>query len=107
LTEEVQDFKLARFLPCRTEGCGCTGLRPPLGAVVRLQVIKGKGKEKENDSKPSLWDTCGHCGHGWRSDDEPDGGHTLNEDIGQVEQQRRRRVAGRIEEILNVSCFLL
>ena len=103
LTPDVQDFKLARFLPCRTEGCECEGLRPPEGAVIRIQVVKGKGKEKETDSKPVLWDTCGQCSHGWRLDDEPDGGHTLSEDINEAEQQRRRRVAGRMEEIYNVS----
>lgn len=102
LTPEVQDFKLARFLPCRTEDCDCTGLRPPEGAQIRLQVKKNKGKEKEVDFKPILWDICGQCGHGWRLDDEPDGGHTLSEDIGEDEQQRRRRVAGRIEELYNV-----
>ena len=103
LSEDVQDFKLARFIPCRTDDCVCTGLRPPEGAQIRLQVTKNKGKEKEIDLKPILWDICGQCGHGWRLDDEPDGGHTLSEDVGEDEQRRRRRVAGRIEEIYNVS----
>jgi len=103
LSADVQDFKLARFLRCRTEGCECEGLRPPEGAVIRIQVVKGKGKEKETDSKTVLWDTCGQCSHGWRLDDEPDGGHTLSEDISEAEQQRRRRVDGRMEEIYNVS----
>lgn len=102
MSEDVQDFKLARFIPCRTDDCDCTGLRPPEGAQIRLQVTKNKGKGKEVDPKPILWDTCGQCGHGWRLDDEPDGGHTLSEEIGEDEQRRRRRVAGRIEELYNV-----
>lgn len=119
-SEHVQDFKLARFLPCRTHKCDCPGLRPPLGANVQVQETndtmapspsaqtrsaKGKVKEAAGPSlnKLNLWDTCGSCGHGWRLDDEPDGGHTLSEEVGEIEQQRRRRVAGRMEELYSVS----
>jgi hypothetical protein len=105
LSEDLQDFKLARFLPCRNEGCYCSGLRPPKGSEVRVQRTLGKGKGKEKDLKPILWDQCGRCGHGWRVEDEPDGGHTLGEDVVEEELQRRRRVAGRLEEMYDVSVW--
>jgi hypothetical protein len=65
LPERTQQIKLARFLPCRTEGCGCTGLKPPgwgslTGSEAELaSTVEGTGDTTEHDGRKTgkivLW----------------------------------------------------
>lgn len=160
LPEKTQQIKLARFLPCQTKGCGCTGLKPPGWGSPADPAITAEGTEdvSEQDGQktgkiilwtsPSdsavdiqglealdplartiteerLWDTCGACGCRWSDEvvtgngvDGEDGkkgegknGHTVSvaengadggEGVDKDEVQRRRRVAHRAEEMLEV-----
>jgi hypothetical protein len=96
---------------------------PPNTAVEveGLETLDPSAKEFEQER---LWDSCGACGCGWRSggvnvgDGVATGGHTLTltmddidmadsleppNEVDKDELQRRRRVAHRAEEMLEVS----
>ncbi len=115
LSNRIQSFKLARWLKCRTEGCDCSGLRPPPNVKVVLEDEVGEGNEDEEEDDEmddgedvkgkksvveKLWEICGSCGHGWASASEEHGGHLLPEEVDTAERDRRRRVIGRVEELL-------
>lgn len=164
LPEKTQQLKLARFIPCRTEGCECTGLKPPgwgtskaleadpSPAVDAKGLANQEGSEKKSKiilwtspsnlavdiqglealdplartiTRENLWTACGACGCRWSDDataatgvdGEPEKkgkvGHTFavvetsaegSEGVDKDELQRRRRVAHRAEEMLEV-CF--
>ena len=136
LSERTQQIKLARFLPCRTEGCDCTGLKPPNWRSTTDPPSTSADTNEETKGKTSqiilwappassnlsvanrealdplartistehLWDACGACGCAW-DDGEGKAGHTLpsgEERVDRDEVQRRRRVAHRAEEMLEV-----
>lgn len=135
LPERTQQIKLARFLPCRTQGCDCTGLKPqgwrstmgPPSTTDTKDERKGKTSQIILWAPPAssnlvitnrealdplartiptehLWDACGACGCAW-DDEEGKAGHTVPTGEGGVDRdevQRRRRVAHRAEEMLEV-----
>lgn len=115
LPEPLQDFKLARFIACRTVGCACPGIMPPANEPVVMSgdALPSEASETHDVVQrwiDGLWDACGSCGHSWRNvsaeteadeDVEEDtGGHTLPPGLESMEKTRRRKVAGRIEELL-------
>ncbi len=92
----AQDFKAARWIGCTVEDCECEGLRPPTESDISI------GSRSQID-KASVWSTCGECGHGWTEADMADaGGHGLATELDDMERIRRRKVAGRLEEMLQV-----
>lgn len=118
LPEPLQDFKLARFIACRTVGCVCPGLMSPVNEPVVMSTLNLAGSEEGGEAASDtmqqwidgLWDTCGACGHSWQQSaastapdedvEEDTGGHTLPPGLEAMEKTRRRKVAGRIEELL-------
>lgn len=96
----------------------------PPNTAVQVEGLEALDPSARNFEQERLWDSCGVCGCGWRSggvnvgDGVATGGHTLTltaEDVDMTdslqppnqvdkdELQRRRRVAHRAEEMLEVS----
>jgi histone acetyltransferase len=116
LDPREQEFKCARFLPCRVDECPCEGLEPPMSSSPELRIatraeMEG-GELEELDvpegaedgaaelwrSEEGWWRRCGRCGHGWEGN-----GHVFADDEARGEKVRKGRVVGRIEEFLEVS----
>jgi histone acetyltransferase len=115
VSERECAFKVARFVPCTSEGCECDGLAPPDGAVVELaSASAAKDEDVEMDEAEGddaavvaewrtderWWRLCGSCGHGWDGE-----GHVFDAEVPDIERRRREKVVGRIEELLQV-CLL-
>ncbi len=104
LPEWTQDFKAARWLSCSVDGCDCAGLRPPLdeGDEDSAPVIE-LGEMTSGPAFDEVWRECGACAHGWTEEDARlGGGHAFERELERAERVRRRKVAGRLEEILQV-----
>ena len=105
LSDREKRFKIARYFPCTVPGCACPALLPPLEATVTLQPREEVGVAdgdvemdgEDNRTEEGWWKECGECGHGWEK-----GGHVLPHGLDQVEKNRRGKVVGRIEELLQV-----
>lgn len=106
LSAREKAFKAARFLKCQQDDCDCAGLEPPgagtVRQITRLEAEQATGDDAaglENDqrTKEGWWKFCGACSHGWE-----DEGHVWAEGVDAGERLRRRRVIGRIEELLQV-----
>lgn len=109
LSEREKSFKSARFLACQSANCDCQEMLPPAGAQLgamsraELEEILDRDEEDEGDEERTgegWWRVCGQCGHGW---DEEGAGHTWPAGVSLEERNRRGKVVGRIEELLNVS----
>ena len=105
-------FKIARFMKCTTEGCECSGMEPPSGADIRVipreEVEAERGGYGDVDmggedgrTVEGWWKVCGACGHGWE-DIGDEGGHVFPAGLSQTEKNRRGKVVGRMEELLQV-----
>lgn len=104
LPEWAQDFKAARWVACSVDGCDCAGLRPPLddGQEDEAPVIE-LGEKTSGPAFDEVWRECGACTHGWTEEDvRMGGGHAFERELDVVERTRRRKVAGRLEELLQV-----
>ncbi|WWD17233.1 hypothetical protein CI109_101671 [Kwoniella shandongensis] len=124
LSDREKLFKIARFLPCTVAGCECVGLIPPSDRPIKIVGHNNSQEEEEEDededeededadgdvsmentaeerkkiwrTDEGWWKVCGECGHGW----EEGGGHVFEEGVGAKERNRRGKVVGRIEELL-------
>ncbi|KAK8864466.1 hypothetical protein IAR55_001715 [Kwoniella newhampshirensis] len=118
LSDREKAFKIARFLPCTADDCDCTGLLPPPERPVKIvghqdeedgdddeddEDVDGDVSMEETEERKQIWRTdegwwrvCGECGHGW----EEGKGHLFEEKVGAKERNRRGKVVGRIEELL-------
>jgi histone acetyltransferase len=98
IPEWAQDFKAARWISCSVDNCECEGLQPPSGATLTL------GSTDVDPDISQVWQECGTCGHGWSKQAMAlRGGHGFDDGLEPIERTRRRKVAGRIEELLQVS----
>lgn len=111
LSEREKAFKIARFIPCQSRDCSCLEMIPPAGVEpaimsrVELEEIMDRDEEDEGDESRTgegWWRVCGSCGHSW---DEEGVGHTWPAGVSLDERNRRGKVVGRIEELLNVRVF--
>ena len=97
-------FKVARFLKCTETDCDCTGMEPPQNADVVLgsrdDQAPSVAADDDERTQEGWWKYCGACSHGW--EDSGQGGHIWPPNLAEAEKTRRGKVAGRIEELLQV-----
>ncbi|TXT07179.1 hypothetical protein VHUM_03349 [Vanrija humicola] len=107
VSERQRAFKVARFVACTIDGCDCSGLEPPSGSKVVLDIASndvdmdatngdGSGDAAELRTDEGWWRACGKCTHSWDGDQ----GHVFGSDVPDIEKRRREKVVGRIEELL-------
>jgi hypothetical protein len=101
LSSSLLALKIARHSPCTL--CSCTGLHPSPGITVVSDDtdVYDEADDDDDDSSPQSYLESCECGHDVRA-------HNANEkQLDRGEWIRRSNVGIRIDEILQVLCFIL